>query len=117
MDHIETETDKTRALDILEKAFSDVPGVIWILKKNGSRKKLLRVLLSFCLQESAVKNGAYLTSDRNGVVFFYKIECKPASLMMLFNKLYLLIKITGIRHGIRAIKSRKIIKGISKNPC
>ena len=109
MDHIETERDKTRALDILEKAFCDVPGVIWILKKNGNKKKLLRELLSFCLQESAVKNGAYLTRDRNGVVFFYKLECKPASLMILFKKLYLLIKVSGIKHGIRAIKSRKII--------
>jgi hypothetical protein len=109
MNHIETEPDKERALDILERAFFNVPGVMWLLKKSGDKKKLLRMLLSSCLYESALKKGAYLTNDRNGVVLFYKLDCKPASLMILLNKLYLLIEVTGIKHGIQAIRSREII--------
>jgi hypothetical protein len=112
MNHIETELDKSRALDILEKAFKDVPGVIWMIRNREKSKEHLRILLSVCLEEAIHKQGAYLTKDRNGIILFYRLQIKPKSITIFFKKLYLFIKVFGIIHGIRVLRSRKLIDAI-----
>lgn len=61
MNQIKSDSDKKRALDILEQAFFNVPGVMWMIKNTKNRKKHLRIFLSFCFQETSEKQGAYLT--------------------------------------------------------
>lgn len=112
MNHIETELDKSRALEILEKAFKDVPGVMWMIRNKEKSQEHLRILLSVCLEEAILKKGAYLTKDRNGIILFYRLQIKPRSITIFFKKLYLLIKVFGIRHGVRVLRSRKMIDTI-----
>ena len=71
MNPIQNKQDKNRALDIMEKAFIGSTGMTWMLKRNN--KNNLRIFLSFFFHEVSAKNGAWLTSDRNGVVFFYQL--------------------------------------------
>ena len=77
MNLIKNKQDENRALDIMEKAFIGSTGMTWMLKRNS--KANLRIFLSFFFHEVSVKNGAWLTSDRNGVVFFLPIA-KPSAI-------------------------------------
>lgn len=110
MNHIQTLTEKNRALDILEKAFITSPGVTWMLKKRN--RKSLRVFLSAFFEEACTKKGAYLTSDNNGVVLFYQLQNQRTSLMCFLKKLYMFLFIMGPIKGWRAIKYKKMIDDI-----
>ncbi len=70
MQLIESETQRTRALDILSKAFYESPGITWMIGETKKEKKI-KSLLSIFLFEASMNNGAYLTSDNNGVVLFF----------------------------------------------
>ena len=107
MNLIKNNRDKKRALDILENAFIDSPGMTWMLRKCN--KKNLRIFLSFFYHTVAIKDGAYLTSDRNGVVFFYQLQNKKTSISNLFRKLYVLLFIVGLKKGMLAAKYKKNI--------
>jgi hypothetical protein len=104
--------DETRALDILQDAFADVPGVTWMVENCRNEKAALRKLLSFCFHASAEKKGAFLTADRNGVVFFYHLERKPLFIKQFFRSLYLTLAVIGIRRSIEIAKTRRIIDSL-----
>src|SRR5687767_4435236 len=109
MDQIITQTDKIRALDILTEAFLRVPGITWIIKNTKNQKQQLRLFLTSCFAETAEKEGAFITSDKNGVVFFYNLQKKPNPLLTFFRMLYLMIKVIGIRQSFRALKTRRLM--------
>lgn len=109
---ITTTADEARALDILQDAFSTVPGVTWMVEHARNEKAALRKLLSFCFCASAEKNGAFLTSDRNGVVFFYHLQSKPQMVKHLLRSLYLMLAVVGVKRSIQIIRTRKIIDSI-----
>lgn len=104
--------DRARALDILEKAFYNVPGITWMIRNKNKSKEHLRILLSVCLEEAILKKGAYLTSDKNGVIFLYNLRLHPMSIIILLKKLYLFIRIIGLSHGIRVLRSRRLINAM-----
>ena len=107
MNHIKTKNDKIRALDILENAFISSPGMTWMLRKKS--KKRLRIFLSFFFHEAVAKKGAYLTSDRNGVVFFYQLQNQNRSILNFLRRLYIAIFIMGLKKGILAAKYKRLI--------
>ena len=107
MNLIKTKNDKTRALDILENAFISSRGMTWMLRKSS--KKSFRIFLSFFFHEAAAKNGAYLTSDRNGVVFFYQLQNQNRSILDFLRRLYIAIFIMGLKKGILAAKYKRLI--------
>lgn len=104
--------DEARALDILQDAFSTVPGVTWMVENTRNEKAALRKLLAFCFHTSAEKHGAFLTADRNGVVFFYHLQSKPKLLKHILRSLYLALAVIGIQRSIEIVRTRKIIDSI-----
>lgn len=111
MQKITNLNEKNRALDILESAFESSPGMNWMLKKRIAKKQL-RNFLSFFFHEAAMNDGAYLTTDKNGVVFFYQLQHKKTSVLLFFRKLYLLLFVMGIKNGIKAIRYKHLIERI-----
>ncbi len=110
MNPIQNNQDKNRALDIMEKAFAGSTGMTWMLRRNN--KSNLRIFLSFFFYEASVKNGAWLTNDRNGVVLFYQLQNHKKSIFNLFRKLYVFIFIMGYNKGLKAIRCKKIVDKI-----
>lgn len=85
---------------------------MWMIRDKRKSKEHLRILLSVCLQEAILKKGAYLTSDKNGVIFLYNLQIHPLSIIVLLKKLYLFISIIGLSHGIRVLRSRSLINAV-----
>ncbi len=111
MQLIQSEIQKTRALTILNKAFHESPGITWMLGENKNDKKL-NTFLSIFLLEAYVKNGAYLTSDNNGVVLFFRLQNSKASFLLAIKKIYVLLFIIGLNRGIKALKYKKTVSEI-----
>jgi hypothetical protein len=112
MELIKCLEDKNRALDILEQAFSSVAAITWMIQGTKNKRELLREFLAYCYHESAEKQGAYLTSDRNGVVFFYNLRSKSWSVSGLFRKLYLMFVVVGMRRSFEILKTRRMIDNL-----
>ena len=111
MDLIKSNTDKSRALDILEQSFASTPGINWIIGKYRS-KRTLRTFLSIFYHDASARNGAYLTKDRNGVVLFYQLQNRRKTLINSLRKIYVVLFLTGIKNGIKAIKYQRIVNNI-----
>ena len=107
MNQIKNSSDRNRAINILENAFYNVPGIMWMIKSTKNRRRDLRIFLSFCFDQTSEKEGAYLTSDKNGVVFFYNLQKKPNKLLDFFRKLYLILMVIGVKTSIRILKTRE----------
>ena len=108
---VKTHFEEKRAIQILEDAFIDSPGVYWMVKnpENLTQRKWIIRLLFY---ESKAKNGAYLTSDQNGALLFFQVNQKMTSLRLIFLRLYVLFFITGIRNGLNAIRYQKLIASL-----
>lgn len=76
-------TSKERAIQVLTGAFRDIPGALWILKKDKQIQERLKVLCHFCVSVAMQKQGAYLSSDNKGVALIFKSGLKLAPLKSL----------------------------------
>ena len=66
MELIQTAEDRQRAIDILEMALEQSPGMTWMIKPG--RKNEFRNLLRHMYEVVRVHRGNYMTSDKSGVV-------------------------------------------------
>lgn len=62
----------TKAEKVLYNAFIEVPGFLWILKKDKHIKLRIQHLISYCLEVSIQKNGAYISEDKQGVALLFE---------------------------------------------
>ena len=76
-------TSKPRALEILVKAFSTVPGALWVVKKDTKIEHRILVLCEFCLSTSMQKQGAFISSDNKGVALIFDSRKKQNPLNWL----------------------------------
>lgn len=110
MYQIRNKKDKKRAIGIMAKAFINSKGMTWMLKHKNENN--LRLFLSYLFHEAAIKNGAWLTNDNNGVVLFYNMQNNKQSIQNIFRKLYVFIIIMGFKNGLKAYRYKKIIDEI-----
>lgn len=109
---IQSREDKLRALDILVKAFCESPGMVWMLPGQRSTNKKFRKLIALCYHEAEAKNGAFITSDKNGVVLYFRLQNRNVTIQNILRKLYVLFFVTGLKNGLRAMRYRKIVDDI-----
>lgn len=111
MNLIQTREDERRAIEILEDAFVNSPGVYWMVKDTANlsqRKWIIRLLF----YESQAKKGAFITTDRNGALLFFQVNQKVTTPRLFFLRLYVLFFITGIRNGLKAMHYQKMIASV-----
>lgn len=111
MKHVQTRIEKERVFEILESSFIKSPGMNWMIRRQESQKSF-KSLIEFLYHEVKMKQGIYITSDKNGVVFFYPLGKNRFSLMNTFRTIHLLIFVTGIRKGLQARHYRKKVTSI-----
>jgi len=78
-----TRQTEQQAIRVLTIAFKDIPGALWILKKDERILDRLKVLCHFCVSVAAQKNGAYLSSDNKGVALIFESGAKLSPLKSL----------------------------------
>jgi hypothetical protein len=110
MDQINNFQDKKRALDILEGAFNNSPGMLWMLPHKD--RKSLRRFLYFFLKTAIVNHGGWITRNKHGVVLFYRLQHQKRSWSLFFTKLGILLFVMGFKNGLRAARYKKLVDGI-----
>jgi hypothetical protein len=82
-------SNKQKAIDVLVSAFSTVPGALWVVKKDDYVQERIRVLCEYCLETSMQKDGAFISSDNNGValIFDSRKKQKPIPWILGYIKL------------------------------
>lgn len=78
-----TNQNKETALKVLTTAFGNIPGVLWVVKKDRHIQKRIYVLCKFCLTVAMQKKGAFITSDNKGVALLFKSWYKQNPLQFL----------------------------------
>lgn len=111
MKRIQSRIEKNRAFEVLTEAFRSSPGMTWMLKNPNSETAKKRIL-HFFYSEAKSKKGAFITSDRNGVIFYFPQHRKNFSLRSFYQKVYLILFVTGIKNGMRCLKYQRLIKKI-----
>ncbi len=111
MELIRTKNQKKRVFEIFEDSFANSPGMNWMIRNpNSERGK--RWIINLMYHEGVSKNGAYITSDKNGAVVFFQLQKKAFSPANMIRTLYILLFISGIKNGLRALRYKKMVANI-----
>lgn len=102
---IDTKKDAEIACNILANAFADAKNITWFLTPN---KRNLQRFFSLLVDESIAKNGAYLTSNKSGVLLLYNMNKRLSFFSFLARKLRLILFTIGLKKGIQLIRLQKI---------
>lgn len=105
-------TQMKTALNVLETAFKNNPGVLWVVKKDNNKKERIRVLCMHCLTVAIGKKGAYITSNKNGVALLIQSWKKQSLLNFLKGYFRLGQKCIGWSRAIKIIKREYKIQSI-----
>ncbi|TRX70482.1 hypothetical protein [Carboxylicivirga sp. M1479] len=102
---ISNKEDAIIASAILAEAYADAPNLNWMFALNHKNFScFFRVLV----EDAINKNGAYLTSNNNGVLLLYNLKAHSFTLINLFRKIYLILFVIGLKKSVQLIKLNKI---------
>lgn len=104
---IQTEKQQEKACQILSEAYFHAENISWIFPHKDKRK--MRLFFSVILNEAVTRKGAFLSDDETGVLLLYRQDSNGFSWRNLFLKMYVLLFVTGISRGWRALKHQKNI--------
>lgn len=103
------------ALDITENAFITNPSMLWFIKKDNKQRERMRELCRYCINMAREYNGAFLSSDLNGIVLYYLSDAKISHYAFLKHLIYLLNKATGWGKFFQLLKRQKEITKLRGN--
>ena len=102
---IQNKEDSSIATNILVEAYNDAPNINWMFKQSHSNLEFFFYLL---IDDSIKKRGAFLSSNKGGVLLFYNLNAKNYSLSSILRKAYLMIFMMGIQKSIQVFKLNKL---------
>ena len=102
--------DKKRALEILELTFFHSDGFNWISNQKFN-KRGIKYLIRIIYTVASLRDGAYLSNDKNGVMLFYRLQKHNFSISQIFNYIGLLFSI-GITNTLNVLKYKVIIESL-----
>lgn len=102
---IHSEQHAKIAVNILAEAFADAQNITWFLKP---KKRNLQRFFSLLVDESVLKDGAYLTSNHRGVVLLYDMQKQLSVFTFLVRKLKLICFTLGIKKGMQLLRLQKL---------
>jgi hypothetical protein len=107
---VATKQDRERAVDILTRAYVDVPGVLAIVKETGDVRKRVKALCEYCFDTMQPIGGVYITTCNNGVAMVYQTKDKKFRWGGLIDQIVLIFKAVGISRALKIMKRDKIIQ-------
>lgn len=105
-----TSRDKRFSIDILQRAFRNIPGILWIVKKDKKIEKRIKHLCSFCFDTALAANGVHITSDNKGVGLMYRMKDKKFRLYDFVLYLKLVFQVIGVSRLDEIIIRERYIK-------
>jgi len=82
-----TRSDKNLVVAIITDTFEKNPGVNWLLRTSGNRRKKIKRLAEFAFIKALDRNGVFISSNRKGVAICYPFNQNKFSLIEMFYEL------------------------------
>ena len=73
--------DRKDIIDIIASRFEDIPGTIWIVRKNANKQKALRCLARYVFTKAYKRDGAWISGNNMGMALCYRYNKKSYSLL------------------------------------
>lgn len=103
------------ALEILNTAFQNNPGVLWVVKNDSNQYKRITELCKYCLTVSIEKKGAYISSNKKGVALIFESPKKQKLYSFLTGYYRLGQYCIGWSRAIKIIRRERKIQQIRPN--
>lgn len=104
---ITSEQETLIAIDILVETYADAPNIKWMFNQNHSN---LTYFFRVLIEDAITRKGAYLSSNNNGVLFFYDLQTKNFSFKSFYLKMHLAFFIIGIKKTAQIIRLNNLKK-------
>ena len=97
-----TKADRTRAIEILYKAYKDNPTFTWVVKKSTPQQfeKRVKYLCGFLFDIISPIGGVYITSYNDGICMLYNINDKKDTLYSWILNIKLAFKVVGVSRSL-----------------
>ena len=107
-------TDRSKVIEIIAESFDSNPSVNRVIKNDYKRKERIKALADYSFKTSVMRDGAFLSSDEQGVALCYRYNLKKESLTDYWNQLQLVVKAIGLSRVLSIMKRDAFFK--SKRP-
>lgn len=109
-----TKADRSKVIDIITASFDTNPSVNRVIKNDTKRKERIKALADYSFKTSLLRDGAFISSDEQGVALCYKYNIRKEGLKDYWNQLILVGKAIGIGRVCDIMKRDGYLK--SKRP-
>ncbi len=108
---MKTDYDKQEIIKHVASLLQEIPTSMEIVK-DDSKKEQRFLYLAQHMVEKAIKKDALLVSDNGrGIAIFFKMDGKGDGFWTeLLNDIKLALNVTGIKKGLKALKSQKFVR-------
>ena len=109
-----TKADRSKVIAIIAESFDANPSVNRVIKNDGKRKERIRALADYSFKTALIRNGAFISSDEQGVALCYQYDLKKEGISDYLNQVQLVTKAIGVGRVLDIMKRDAYIK--SKRP-
>lgn len=105
--------DKEKVISNMAFLLQQVPSSMEIIKDDKHKEKRFRYLAKHMLDKAIKRDALILSEDYNGIAILFKenVGKKESFWSELITDLKLAYHVTGIRKGLKALKSQGYVKG------
>ncbi len=105
-----TRSDKNLVVAIITDTFAKNPGVNWLLRTGGDRRKKIKRLAEFAFIKALIRKGVFISSNKKGVAICYPFNRNKFSFIEMFYELRFAItsiKLSHLPHVLKREAYRK----------
>lgn len=110
MTRIATSADKELVVQVLSEAFQRNPGALILLKKEGDKRRQMRILITYIFYQCVHINGVYISDNEKAVACCYQFNKTGFSIRALFWKYYFAFTCIGIKNMAAVLKRENFKK-------
>lgn len=102
--------DKQKVIAIITESFDTNPSVNRVIKNDAKRKQRIEALADYSFKTALSRNGAYLSSDEQGVALCYQYNFKKEGLVDYLHQIQLVRKAIGFGRVLDIMKRDSYFK-------
>ena len=105
--------DKDKVISNMTSLLQEVPSSLEIIKDDKHKEKRFRYLATHMIDKAIERDALIVSEDYNGIAILFEENTgyKPNFFKDILADLKLAIKVTGIKKGLKILKTQSYIKG------
>lgn len=105
-----TKADKDKVVKIIAESFDTNPSVNRVIKNDHKRKERIKALAGYSFKTALSRDGAYFSSDEQGVALCYQYNIKKEGLSDYWNQFLLVFRVIGFSRVMSIMKRDAFLK-------